>query len=584
MRQLLKKAAAVFVPLAFSCILCTPGQASAVTAQEAIRQQQILQQREEQRRQELLRQHRESLEKPPSEEQIKPLEKAKGAPDERCFEVREIVLQGATLLSDSEKAKLKVPYLGKCLTLTDINNLIRDITNKYIEKGYVTTRAAVPQQDLAGGVLKVLVIEGKVESIEFKGKTSHAERKLMVAFPGIQDEFLNIRDIEQGLDQLNRLPSNNAKVDLVPGSETGTTKVVIDNQTEKTWRATIGMDNSGQESTGELQYILGFEKDNLLDINDLLTVNYNADYESMIAGEHQDSQSLSAFYSFGVGYWTFTGSWSNFDYRTRLQGTSASFSSEGTTTTSNLNVDYVFHRDTDSKSSLGMGFTLRDTSNYLAGVKLDASSHVLSVANISATHTERLLGGVLTMNGQYSRGLPILGAERDRNELNLSDPKSEFDKLTMTVDFYRPFQVENHNFSWSTKLWGQWSPDTLYSAEQASIGSRYTVRGFHEDSLSGDIGGYMRNELALTLPLGEQESITKTLFSNLQLFAGYDAGFIWEDEKDEYEKGSVQGAALGFRTFGGHVLADFTVSKALDAPAHIKNEDLDFYASLKVAF
>jgi len=426
-----------------------------MTPQEAIRQQQILQQREEQRRQELLRQHRESLEKPPSEEQFQPLDKAKGIPDEPCFEVREIVLQGATLLSNSGKAKLKQPYLGKCLTLTDINNLIRDITNKYIEKGYVTTRAAVPQQDLAGGTLNVLVIEGKVEGIGFKAGTPHAKRKLMMAFPGIDGEFLNIRDVEQGLDQLNRLPSNNAKVDLVPGKHTGTTKVVIDNKTKKTWRASIGLDNSGQESTGEIQYLLGFEKDNLLDINDLLTFNYNADYESMVMREHQDSQSLSAFYSFGVGYWTFTGSWSNFDYRTKLQGTTSSFTSAGTTTTTNLNADYVFQRDTDSKSSFGMGFTLRDTSNYLAGVKLDASSHVLSVANFSATHTERLQGGALTLNGQYSRGLPILGAERDKSSLTLTDPKSEFDKVTMTADFYRPFQVENHNFSWSTKLWGQ---------------------------------------------------------------------------------------------------------------------------------
>jgi len=584
MRQLFKKAAVLLAPLIFSCTLFSPGQAAAVTPQEAIRQQQILQQQQEQRRQELLRQHRESLEKPPSEEQIKPLDKAKGVPDERCFEVRTIVLQGATLLSDSEKAALKKPYLNKCLTLTDINNLIRDITNKYIENGYVTTRAAVPRQDLSGGVLKVLVIEGKVEGIEFKEGVSHAERKLMLAFPGIQGELLNIRDIEQGLDQLNRLPSNNAKVDLVPGSETGFTKVVIDNRTGKTWRATIGMDNSGQESTGELQYILGLEKDNPLDCNDLLTFNYNADYESMVMGEHQDSQSMSAFYSLGIGYWTITGSWSNFNYRTKLQGTTASFSSSGATTTSNLAVDYVFHRDTDSKSSLGMGLTLRDTSNYLAGIKLEAGSHVLSVLDISGTHTERLLGGVLTLNGQYSRGLPILGAEPDEDDLNLSDPKAEFDKITMTMDFHRPFQVEKHNFSWSTKLWGQWSPDTLYSAERASIGSRYTVRGFHEDSLSGDIGGYMRNELALTLPLGEQDSITNKVFNSLQIFVGYDAGFTREDSKDAYEKGTVQGAAVGFRTFGGRVLTDFTVSKALAAPSHIKTEELDFYASLKVTF
>jgi len=94
----------------------------------------------------------------------------------------------------------------------------------------------------------------------------------------------------------------------------------------------------------------------------------------------------------------------------------------------------------------------------------------------------------------------------------------------------------------------------------------------------------MRNELALTLPLGEQDSLTSKLFSNLQIFAGYDVGFIWKDSKDEFEKGTVQGAALGFRTFGGNMLADLTISTPLDAPVHLKDEGLDFYASFKVTF
>ncbi|MDR1124883.1 MAG: hypothetical protein LBM64_02310 [Deltaproteobacteria bacterium] len=86
-------------------------------------------------------------------------------PDAACIEVSHIDLAGVTVIPASEIERLIPLYAGRCLTLADINNLLRDITNLYIDKGYVTTRAFVaPEQDLTGGI-KVMVIEGRVEKI-----------------------------------------------------------------------------------------------------------------------------------------------------------------------------------------------------------------------------------------------------------------------------------------------------------------------------------------------------------------------------------------------------------------------------------
>ena len=571
-------------PMLSLCLLLSALSGQAASPNEAIRQQQILQQREEQRRQELERRHRESLETPPVEQPVAPPARPEEEAGARCFDVVRIRLEGATLLSEREQRSLTARYVGRCLTLADINDLVRDITNAYVEKGYITTRAAVPRQDLSGGELTILVIEGKVEGMEFSDDVPFAGQKLRLAFPGVVGNVLNIRDLEQGLDQLNRLPSNDATMELVPGSTAGMSRVRIANTPGKTWRASAGLDNSGQKSTGELQYLLGFEKDNLLHSNDLLSLNMNADYDSMAAGEHQDSQSLSAFYSFAVGYWTVTGSLSRFSYRSILDGSSMDFSSAGDTTTSALTVDRVIHRDADSKTSLGAGVLVRDTSNYLAGVQLKASSQVLSAFSASATHTHRAMGGVATLSAEFRRGVPMFGAHSDPDDAPLTAPKAEFEKYTATASFYRPFQLLDQQFSWSTRVWGQWSPDTLYSAERASIGSRYTVRGFHEDSLDGDSGGYTRNELAITLPLDPKDPQLAARFTNAQFYVGYDAGFIRRDSREEYERGTVQGAVAGARLLGGDVHAELAVSKPLDAPGYVERNDLDVYASLVITF
>ena len=69
--------------------------------------------------------------------------------DARCFPIKDIELKGADSLSDSDKNRLLKPYIGQCLGVTQLNELLKVITDHYIEKGLVTSRAYLPQQDLS---------------------------------------------------------------------------------------------------------------------------------------------------------------------------------------------------------------------------------------------------------------------------------------------------------------------------------------------------------------------------------------------------------------------------------------------------
>ncbi|WP_419785540.1 ShlB/FhaC/HecB family hemolysin secretion/activation protein [Pseudodesulfovibrio sp.] len=560
-----------------------PGSALSAPVDEAIRQQQQIQMQEEQRRQELQRQHLKELQRPPSGEEQRLPKGPKSEPGAPCFEAKSIELSGATLLSQREIAKLIGPYIGKCLTLADVNNLVRDVTNAYVDKGYVTTRVAVPEQDFSTGKLVLLVVEGKVEGIESKDG-QESSRELKGAFPGLSGKYLNLRDIEQGLDQMNRLPSNSVKMELAPGSTPGTSRVMVSNKRDRTWRFSAGLDNSGQDSTGRSQYVLSLGKDNLLGINDLLSVTLNGDAQAWMNDEHQRSATWNAFYSVPVGYWTFSGSLSYYDYRTNIFGGGMDYSSYGDTTTTSLTADRVIQRDSNGKTSLALSLTHRNIRNYFNGERLDATSHLLSSLGATLGHNRRILGGVATVQLGISQGVPILGAKRDRTP-SLDTPRNQFSKITYYGSFYRPFQVQGTDFSWSTQVSGQWAPHTLYSAERISIGSRYTVRGFHDDSLSGDIGGYVRNELALNIPADQMKSpFAADWFGSLQFYAGYDAGYIRRDPKEDEEQGSLQGAVVGLRTSGGRLLLDLAVSRPISAPTFLKHSDLEFYTSLKYSF
>ena len=108
------------------------------------------------------------------------------------------------------------------------------------------------------------------------------------------------------------------------------------------------------------------------------------------------------------------------------------------------------------------------------------------------------------------------------------------------------------------------------------------MRGFLEDSITGENGAYARNEMGWNLPWFESLIDTGPL-NGWQLYVAYDAGFIVRDGHDPYEQGTMQGAAVGVRSLGD-VSIEVTAAKSLDAPAFVRDRDMEWYASIRYKF
>lgn len=128
---------------------------------------------------------------------------------------------------------------------------------------------------------------------------------------------------------------------------------------------------------------------------------------------------------------------------------------------------------------------------------------------------------------------------------------------------------------WLTSVYGQWSPDRLYGSERLTIGGESSVRGFKEQYLSGDNGGYWRNELnyrLFTLPLIGQVSSVVAL----------DGGWLQKDNKDPWASGTLWGAAVGLSTTNRHYSSQFTVGTPLRYPDWLAPDHLSIY--YRIAF
>ena len=250
------------VTVAASLVIASPIHAQDRPPSDAVREGVRIQREQDLRREQQFREDRRSA-RPPAQLEAPAVPESGTAPG-GCRDIERIELQGARKLAASKREALVRPYLGRCLGVADIERLLADITRAYIERGYATARAYLPGgQDLSTGTLQILVVEGEVSELRLEDGGEKSVN-LKGAFPGIVGHPLNLRDLEQGLDQLNRLSSNNARLDLAPGEEPGETVVVITNEPTHRWHLGLSFDNYGVRSTGRYQLGATVSYDNLL--------------------------------------------------------------------------------------------------------------------------------------------------------------------------------------------------------------------------------------------------------------------------------------------------------------------------------
>jgi len=209
----------------------TPGDLDVIQNQ----QQQRLQQ-DQQQRDALTQAHQVELQKTESAPASGP-----------CFEINQISLQQASLITPDTQKRLVAPYINQCLSLDRINQLVRAISEWYVQRGYITSRAFLTEQNLSHGTLNITVLEGKLEAIHLQGASA---RQLNMAFPTRAGRILNLRDIEQGMEQINRLRTSPVQIEIIPSSQPGYSIVNLTSTPEFPLTLGLNMDNSGQRSTG----------------------------------------------------------------------------------------------------------------------------------------------------------------------------------------------------------------------------------------------------------------------------------------------------------------------------------------------
>lgn len=547
----------LLAPLAAAVALtCTPVHAQQLPAPD----QELLRQQERER---ALREQLET--RPDARLQDAPVAAPERLPQDEapCFVINRITLEGEQ--ADRFQWALPAanvkgdPALGRCLGTAGINVVMSRVQNAIVERGFVTTRVLAQPQDLTTGTLALTVVPGTLRQIRFAEGT-HRDATLWNAIPARSGDLLNLRDIEQGLENFKRVPTAEADIQISPAegadAAPGQSDLVVQWSQQRLVRFNLSLDDSGSKATGKTQAGATMSLDHALRQNDLFYVNLNHD---VFSGGKRGTKGFTFHYSVPVGYWLFGATRSGYEYEQTVAGNQQSYLYSGESYNAEVRATRLLFRNASSKTSMYLRAWERDSRNFIDDTEILVQRRRMGGWELGLNHRHFI--GQATLDGTvgFRRGTGAFGSIAAPEELfgeATSHPKIYFADAQLSL----PFQLGQQRLRYTGSWRAQWNRGGLVPQDRFAIGGRYTVRGFDgEMSLMGERGWLIRNDIGLALGGGQE------------FYVGADYGHVGGSATQWQVGNDLAGSVIGLRGSYRGLYWDGFVGAPLKKPSGFQN-------------
>ena len=511
------------------------------------------------------------------------------------------------LLSQREKNKIIGKYVFLELSSNDIRNLLTDLTNKLISKGYTTSVVNFDKNnDLTTGALNLEIVAGRIEDIRINSGNGIDKYKEFFMFSKNKGKIFNIRDIDTATDNFNSINANNMTMEVLPGRKENYSRIEVKNRLKNKYTVGILANNYGDsKQNGIWRRGINLNIDSPLGIGDNFYFTYmtvpKKDPDRSWKKTIEELKPGEILPIGPVGYDPANGD--TLPYKRRLDMFNFGYTMKFRTYTLKLNssksiqessfytantvydmyssnhilsadLEKILFRNQKSKVSLDLGIRRRHNQNYLE--KSVLSDRKLTVGTVSLNTTTSLFGGIFGSSIGYERGLKIFNAERDNGKIDTT-PKAQFHKYNVNLSYYKPV---TNKFIYRANVYGSYSNDVLYGSERQTIGGVGSVGGYNtRESIQGDKAIEISNELAYNIPVKK--------FAVVSPYVNYGYGAAkYNRDKSKYRTGYVTGMTAGIRFDTKMFDFDFGYAKPMAHSEYLspKKQEMYFSGSLKVSF
>ncbi len=404
------------------------------------------------------------------------------------FAINKYVIDGASMLKQSEFDSVVAPYVGKDKDFSDVQYALEAVEELYAERGYSAVHVLLPEQELEAGTVHFEVIESRYGKIEIKDNRYFSKQNILNAIPSLKEGGVpRAKDVARQLRLANENPARQLNVVLKAGEQDDQVdaSVLVTDSNPRQWVVTL--DNSGSKETGVSRLGVSyrdanmFNRDHVGQIQTQMSPQY-MDRVKVLGGSYK-----LPLYRFGHSL-EFFGGYSNIN---SVVGGLSNFQGGGLMFSTRYNIPLNRVGTYDTQVSFGLDWR-KFNKVELTGTTPTVLYNDIVVTPLSlAISTQGKLGkGDANMNVSLAANVPTSSQGKSTqfaayDQVNLSDPTPAYKVVRFGAGYSTSFASD---WQFRTALNGQWSGDTLIQGEQMRLGGADGVRGFSEGSETGEQG------------------------------------------------------------------------------------------------
>ena len=447
------------------------------------------------------------------------------------FTARRIAIEGSTIFAAEDLQPVVAPLVGREITLAELQAAADQITQRYLDAGYLTSRAIVPDQTITDGVVRLQIIEGRVSQVTVQGAQRLRQAYIRNRVALGLDTPLRTDRLEDQLRLLRADPLiESISASLQAGDGLGESLLVVAVAEADPWTGEVRVDNYSPPSVGSERLGAELAHRNLTGLGDSLSVSVDRTAQG-------GSTLVEAGYRVPLNPMNGT-----LQVRTLINRNQVILSPfddiEGESELYEISFRQPLVRSPREEFALSLGFSYRDGQTLINQVPVgalfdpDVTSRT-SVFRFGQDYVARDRQGAWALRSQFSLGTGLLNATVEND-----GPDSRF--LSWLGQAQRAQRL-GPNQVLVAQLDLQLTPDSLLSSEDFVIGGGRSLRGFRQNARAGDNG--VRFSLEDRITLARDESGT----AKFQLMPFADLGAVWNnrDSADLPNQTFLAGVGVG---------------------------------------
>ncbi|BAU62693.1 surface antigen [Stanieria sp. NIES-3757] len=464
-------------------------------------------------------------------------------PVPQTITVEKFEFVGNTVFSTAELNQIIAEYKSKPITFVQLLQIADRITQAYVQKGYITSGAYIPSQELNSGVVKIQIVEGTLSNIDVtvvKGRLNPNYVRSRIAAK--TTEPLNLNDLQTSLQLLQFDPLiDRLQAQLIAGTKPGTNILTVEVTGADTFKFSPILNNNRNPSIGTFERGLEISEANLFGWGDRVNLAYrNTEGSDRFEVGYQlpinaRNGSVALYYSFSDNriieppfeQLDIEIDIKEFDLTLRqpiLQTASADGTQE-------LALSLSANRRNNNSRLLGVNFPISEEAN-------EEGETDISALRFSQEWLQRSRQDVLSLRSQLNWGINVFDAT-----VNSAQPDSRFFSWRGQAIYSHLFNVSNNpnliNPSIFLRSDLQFSTTSLVPIEQLSLGGQASIRGYRQDALLSDNGLIASAEVRVPVIQIPQFQ------SAVQVVPFVDFGKGWNTERENPEKTTLASLGLG---------------------------------------